>query len=122
MHLIDDIDLMFSHHRGQPRPVDQVADIFNMGLIRRIDLNDVGMRSLDRGFTVFAFIARRMIRIGTVHCSGKQSCHGGLACSSRSAEKIGMAHLVLRNRIADRPYDIFLADQFIKGLGPVFLI
>ena len=122
MNLVDDIDLMFSHHRGKTCPVNQVTDILDMGFIRRIDFNNVWMVSFDRRPAVFTFITWGMVRIRTVDRPRKQSCHGGFSGSAGTAEKIGMTYLVFGHRIADRPYDIFLTDQFVKRLGPVFLI
>ena len=44
MDFVDDVDFVFSLHRGITDLVDQVTDLFNAVVAGRVDFDDVGMR------------------------------------------------------------------------------
>ena len=43
----------------------------------------------------------------------------GLACAARAGEEIGLAHLIVLDRVLQRPDDRFLPDDLVEALRAV---
>ena len=58
--------------------------------------------------------------MNAVECFSQNARSGCLADSARSDEKIGVGQPILLDRVLERTRDVFLADEVVECLWPVF--
>ena len=92
MHLVDDVDLVFSLRRGIGYLVNDLTDIVHTVVGSRIDLNDIHAGSRRNGLTNTAFPTGAVLcGVFAVHCFRKNLRHRSFTGTSRSGEQIRMA-------------------------------
>ena len=92
MHLVDDVDLVFSLRGGIGYLVDDLTDIVHTVVGSRIDLDDIHAGSRCDCLTNTAFPTGAVLcGVFAVHCFRKNLRHRSFTGTSRSGEQIRMA-------------------------------
>ena len=92
MHLVDDVDLVFSLRRGIGYLVNDLTDIVHTVVGSRVDLDDIHAGSRRNGFTNTAFPTGAVLcGVFAIHCFRKNLRHRSFTGTSRSGEQIRMA-------------------------------
>ncbi len=119
VHLVDDVHLHATFHRGEVHLVAQVADVVDAPVGGGVHLDDVhGAASAD-GLAVWA----RAVRMGggfalpgvAVESHGQDLGGGSLARAARAGEEIGVAHPVLVDGVDERAGDVLLPDDVLEA-------
>jgi len=122
MHLIDNIDLVFSGLRGKPYLLHQRPDIVHGIVAGSIQLVDIQRDPVVKGYTGMALVTGLAIRryILTINGLGKYTGTSSFADSPGSAKEEGMRQLVVPDGIFKSGRDMRLANHRRKTLWPVF--
>ena len=121
MHLVDDVDLVFSLRRGIGYLVDDLTDIVHTVVGSRIDLDDIHAGSRRNRLTNTAFPTGAVLcGVFTVHCFRKNLCHRSLTGTSRSGEKIRMTDPVRPQLILQCGHDMILTFDIGKSIRAEF--
>ena len=119
---VDDEHLVAVPDRHDRQPGDDhLADVVDLGMRGRVDLEDVDVASLGDLDAGVAFAAR--LRRRTVHAvqRARQNARGGgLADAARSGEHERLGQTPARQRVAQRPRDRLLSDDIVELLRPPF--
>ena len=121
MHLIDDVDPILPRCRGDIDLIDEVSDVVDGVIGRRIELKDIVRPLLISSDTLAARITCLALRCAmlTVDGLGEYAGTRGLAHSSWTAEEVGMAELVLLDRIEERSGQRLLPHHVSEGRGAI---
>ena len=121
MHLIDDVDPILPRCRGDVDLVDEVSDVVDGVIGRRIELKDIVRPLLISSNTLAALITRLALRCAmlTVDGLGEDAGTRGLAHTSWTTEEVGMAELVLLDRIEERGGQRLLPHHVSEGGGAI---
>ena len=117
MHLVDDVDLVFSLRRGIGYLVDDLTDIVHTVVGSRIDLNDIHAGSRRNRLTNTAFPTGAVLcGVFAVHCFRKNLRHRSFTGTSRSGEQIRMADPVRPQLILQCGHDMILTFDIGKSI------
>ena len=120
MHLIDDIDLIFSLIGFESGFFDKVSDIFDAIIARTIDLDTVEHGSRVESDTVRACMTRiPILEICTVDSLGEDTGTRRLTGSARSMEEIGMIDSVRFQAISEDSCDVILSDDAVPVMRTI---
>ncbi len=120
--LVDDVDLVAAGHRGEERPLPQVAGVVHAAVAGRVDLDHVDAARPAPGQVPagLALAARHRDRpVLTVERAGQDPGRGGLAAAARAGEEVGVVDPVVGQRPLQRLGDVLLADDVGEGVRPV---
>ena len=116
MHLVNDIDPVFSLRRWVLNLLTDFTDIFYTIVGCRINLHHVHGTSGQNTPASLTLVARASIdRMFTVDSSRKNLCNRSLSGSSRSAEQIGVTDSLADNLIFQCLYNVILPVNIIKS-------
>ena len=122
--LVDDVDLRATARRRELHaPDDLLAHVLDARAARRVELVDVRMGSVGYFGAVFAGsigLGRRALLAQKRLC--KQARRRGFARAARTGEQVGVADLILLDRVLDRALDMLLAHHIFEDLGAVFSV
>ena len=76
----------------------------------------------DRDAGVAGLVRRRRRPLLAVERLGEDARERRLARPARAGEEVGLAHLVVLDRVAERADDRLLADDLVEVLRPVFAV
>ena len=125
MHFVDHVDLEAPEHRLVDRLVEQLRDLVDTAVGRRVELDIVDEAS---GIDVAAGRAHaaRMrgdvalpVRAGAVERFGQNARDRRLADAARSGEQVGVVQALVRERIDQRLHDVLLPDERLEIGRPV---
>ena len=117
MHLVDDVDLVFSLRRRIGYLVDDLTDIVHTVVGSRIDLNNIHAGSRRNRLTNTAFPTGAVLcGVFAVHCFRKNLRHRSLTGTSRSGEQIRMADPVRPQLILQCGHDMILTFDIGKSI------
>ena len=117
MHLVDDVDLVFSLRRGIGYLVDDLTDIVHTVVGSRIDLDDIHAGSRRNRLTNTAFPTGAVLcGVFAVHCFRKNLRHRSFTGTSRSGEQIRMADPVRPQLILQCGHDMILTLDIGKSI------
>ena len=117
MHLVDDVDLVFSLRRRIGYLVDDLTDIVHTVVGSRIDLDDIHAGSRRNRLTNTAFPTGAVLcGVFAVHCFRKNLRHRSLTGTSRSGEQIRMADPVRPQLILQCGHDMILTFDIGKSI------
>ena len=118
--LVEDVDLRAARDRCERDLVAQLADVVD-GVVRRgVHLDHVERRGALNRHTRLADPARLDRRpVHAVHAGGEDLRHRRLAGPARAHEQVGVMHLSLLDRVAQRADDMLLPDDVREGAGTV---
>ena len=121
MHLVDDIDGVFTYLRRDTNLVDEVSDVIYRVIRSRIEFVDIKRPLFIEGLARLAFIAciETILGIRAVDGLREDTCAGGLTYSSRSAEQVRMRQAVLTDGVLQGLRERLLTHHGLKGLWPV---
>ena len=121
MHLIDDVDPILPRCRGDIDLIDEVSDVVDGVIGRRIELKDIVRPLLVGGDALAALIARLALRGAVLAVDGLSKYAGtrGLAHTSGTTEEVGMAELILLDRIEERGGQRLLPHHVSEGGGAI---
>src|SRR6185369_14212079 len=121
VHFVDQVDLVTAAGRRVLHVLEQLARVVDLGTRGSVDLDEIDEAAL------VDLLAGRAYAAGcggdpglAVEALGENARDGGLAHAARTGEQEGVVHPPLRERIAQRHADVFLADQFSERSGPPF--
>ena len=118
--LVDDVDLVAALRGLQHRPLADLAHLVDAPLRRRVHLHDVERRSVgDRACDAGRRVEVRGRAALRVQRLGEDARHRRLARPTRAGEEIRLAHLVVLDRVPQRPHDGLLADDLREVERPV---
>ncbi len=122
MHLVDYIDAVFSHLRGNSHLVHQVLDVLNTVVGGGIKLVDAVGTAFSEGFAGLALAARLHIRgrVGAVYHLREDAGRGGFAHSARAAEEVGVRKLSPQNGVFEGAGYVVLADERAEIVRAIF--
>ena len=124
VNLVDDIDLIAPARRSELDATDDLlAHVLHTRTRRGVQLVDVRMFAVRNHHAVIA----RAVRLGGRAAFAQQgfrqqTSRGGLAGAARTREQVGVAHLVLFDRVFDRALYMLLTDNVFEDLRPVFTV
>ena len=124
VHLVDDVDLGARGNRLVARGFDDLADVVDGGVRRRIHLDHVDMAALDDRLamrTEHGHVDRRAVdglRL-VVQRACENAGRGRLAHASDAGENIGLVNAVRRKRIGKRAHHRFLTDEIGEALRAI---
>jgi hypothetical protein len=114
MHLIDDIDFVFSLIWFESSLLDEISDIVDSGIGCCIYLDDIEHGSVIECETVCTFMTGIPIsEIDTIHPLGKDTRTRRLTRSTRTMKEVCMSHAVVCECIAEDSLDAILSDDRI---------
>src|SRR5439155_8903193 len=119
---VEDIDLEAALDRLQDHALADLADVVDAPLRGGVHLDDVercAVRDCNAGVAGLVRVRRGAGGDGAVQRLRQDSRHRGLPGASRTREEIGLANLVVLDRVAKRPDDRLLADHLVEPLRPV---
>ena len=117
MHLVDDVDLVFSLRRGIGYLVNDLTDIVHTVVGSRIDLDDIHAGSRRNRLTNTAFPTGAVLcGVFAVHCFRKNLRHRSFTGTSRSGEQIRMADPVRPQLILQCGHDMILTLDIGKSI------
>lgn len=124
MHLIDDIDLIFSLCWSEFGVFDDLSYIFDTSIARCIYLYDIDHSLIGKSETVLTFFTRIPIGedIRTVDRLCKNSGECCLTCSVKSEKDIAMVDRLVFARIHEYFFHKALPHDIVKCMRSVFLI
>ncbi len=118
---VDDKDLVLSDHRRVLRLFQEIADVIDARVGRRIDFDHVHRMPARNVLATFALAAgNQRISARTVQRLRKDSRRCRLADATRSRKQERMMQPPAGNRIFDRLRDMLLADQIVEGFRTPF--
>ena len=122
VHLVNDIDLVFSHLWRYAHLISQRTDIIHRVIGSRIQFVDIIGALLVKSLARLTLIARFVLagRVQTVDCFCEDAGAGCLAYPSRATEEIGMCQLVADNRILKSGRKRMLSNNRTKSGRSVF--
>jgi hypothetical protein len=125
VHFVDHVDLEAPDDRLVDRLIEQLRDLVDAAVRRRIELDVVDVAP---GVDVAAGVARAAGRgrdaaaavgPGAVQALGEDARHRRLADAARAGEEIGMVQPLRFERVGKRLHDVLLADQLVEAARPV---
>ena len=121
MHLIDDVYPILPCRRGDVDLIDEVADVVDGVVGGRVELKDIVRPLLIGSDALAALIARLSLRraVLAVDGLGKDAGARGLAHTPWTAEEVGVAELILLDRIEERGGQRLLPHHVSEGGGAV---
>ena len=123
MHLVDDIHALAHVGGGEHRLVAQGAHIVHAVVGRGVELDHVEDRPVVDAAAGGALIARIAVdRMLAVDCLGQNLGAGGLAGAARADEQVGMGQPSRLDLLFQRLGNMFLTDDVVKRLWPVFAV
>ncbi len=121
MHLVDDVDLVFSLCRGVGYLVDDLSDIVHTVVGSRIDLDDIHAGSRRDCFTNTALPTGSVLcGVFAIHCFRKNLRHGSLTGTSRSGKQIRVTDPVRPQLILQCGHDVVLTFDIRKSIRAEF--
>ena len=121
MHLVDDVDLVFSLRWGIGYLVDDLTDIVHTVVGSSIDLDDIHAGSRRNRLTNTAFPTGAVLcGVFAVHCFRKNFRHRSFTGTSRSGEQIRMADPVRPQLILQCRHDMILTLDIGKSVRAEF--
>ena len=122
MDFVDDVDLFLSFDRGVTDAVDEVSDLVDAIIARRVDFDDVWVGVRIDCLAVGALVALMTDALLAVQSLGEKAGHGGFSGSARAAEKIGVRYLAAIDGVSDCPNDGLLSSDLFESRGSVFVV
>ena len=120
MRLVEDVDLRAALDRLQHDAVADVADVVDAALRGGVHLDHVERGAVrDRHAGVAGVVGLRGGAVRAVDSLGEDAGQRGLAGAARAGEQIGLAHLVLLDRVGEGAHDRLLPDDFSERLWAV---
>ena len=130
VNFVDDEHLVTGHHRLVAGALDDLANIVDAGVGRRVHLDHVDVARLDDRRTVNAQCVhvdgRPRDRGGAivrgklvVEGAGENARRGRLADAANAGENVGLVYAINLERVAQRPDHRILADKIVKGRGTI---
>ena len=121
--LVEDVDLVAALDRLQHDALADLADVVDPALRGRVHLDHVERGAVgDRAACVAGLVRRRCRPVLAVQRLGEDARQRGLAGSARAREEVGLADLLVRDRVLQRPGDRFLADDLVEVLRAVLAV
>ena len=121
--LVEDVDLVAALDRLQHDALADLADVVDPALRGRVHLDHVERGAVgDRAARVAGLVRRRRRPVLAVQRLGEDARERGLAGSARAGEEVGLADLLVRDRVLQRPGDRFLADDLVEVLRAVLAV
>ena len=120
--LVEDVDLVATLDRLEDDALADLADVVDAALRGSVHLDDVERRAVrdreaDRACLVG--LGRRAGRPGAVERLREDPRHRRLAGATRPGEEVRLAHLVVLDRVLQRPDDRLLPDDLVEPLRAV---
>ena len=120
--LVEDVDLVAALDRLEDDALPDLADVVDAALRGGVHLDDVERgavrdREADRARLVGD--RRRAGRPGAVERLREDARHRRLAGAARPGEEVRLAHLVVLDRVLQRPDDRLLSDDLVEPLRAV---
>ncbi len=125
VNFVDDVDFVARADRGITHCVDDLANVLDAGVRRRIHLDHVDVPALGDRAARFADVAggdRRTalpVRPDAVQGLGDEPRGRGLADPANPGEQEGMGNAPALDGVGERRHHRILADQLGEGLRPV---
>ena len=118
--LVEDVDLEAALDRLEDDVLADLADVVDPALARCVHLDHVERRpARDRDARVAGLVGRRRRALLAVERLGEDACERGLPGAARAREEVGLAHLIVLDRVAEGPDYGLLADDLVEVLRPV---
>ena len=118
--LVEDVDLEAALDRLEDDVLADLADVVDPALARGVHLDHVERRAArDRDARVAGLVRRRRRALLAVERLREDARERGLPGAARAGEQVGLAHLVVLDRVAEGPDDGLLADDLVEVLRPV---
>ena len=118
--LVEDVDLEAALDRLEDDVLADLADVVDPALARGVHLDHVERRAAcDRDARVAGLVRGRRRALLAVERLGEDACERGLPGAARAGEEVGLAHLVVLDRVAEGPDYGLLADDLVEVLRPV---
>ena len=123
MRLVDDVHLVLTQRRRETHLLPQVAHLVDAAVRRRIDLDEVEETALADGDAALAFVTGlAVLRLRAVDGLRDESRDRRLADAARPREQVCVRDLSRGDGVAERPRDVFLANDRGECLGAVAAI
>ncbi len=118
--LVEDVHLEAALDRLEDDVLADLADVVDPALARSVHLDDVERRPGGDGDARVAGLVRRRRRpLLAVERLGEDAGERRLPGPARAREEVGLPHLVVRDRVAERAHDRLLPDHLVEVLRPV---
>ena len=120
--LVEDVHLVATLDGLQNDALADLADVVDAALRGRVHLDDVERRPVRDRHAGMARLVRtrgRAIGADTVECLREDAGHRRLSGAARAREQICLPHLVVIDRVLERPDDRLLPDHLVEALGAV---
>ena len=112
VHLVDDVDLEASHHRHVLRAVEEIAHLVDLGVGRRVHLEQVDEAAGIDFHARRAFVAGLRRHAGlAVQALGEDARKRGLADAARARKQIGVVQALMLEPMAQRAHDVLLSHK-----------
>ncbi len=121
VHFVDQVDLVAAARRRVLHVVQQVARVVDLGLRRRVDLDQVDEAAfvdLDAGAALAAGL--RGDALLAVERLGEDARDRRLADAARAREQVRVMQPARLQRVDQRLQHVLLPDRVGEGLGPPF--
>jgi hypothetical protein len=126
LRFVDDVELDVQLRRRVLDPFAQVANVVDAAIAGGVDFDDVGRRAARDGQAVDAGVAGATVWVGVeaIDRLGEEAGGRRLAGAPWAAKEIGVGDTIESDRVAQRPYDVFLPNQIVvvERLRPIFAI
>ena len=122
MDFVDDIRFETPANRGIAHLLDEIANLVDAIVARRVDLDDVRVRTARQLETIRAVAALMADALFAIEGFREKACHGSFSGSSRAAKKVGVRDFVVHNCVSEGADDRLLAGDFLKCLRSIFVI
>jgi len=122
---VEDVDLPArAGTEPERRALDDVADVVDAAVRRRVELEQIEEPSRGDGDTVLAFTARLAVvaEVQTVQRLGEDPRRRRLPGAARPRQEVGVTDAAVAYGIAHRPRDVLLTDELGKALRPVLAV
>ena len=120
--LVEDVDLEAALDGLEHDTLPDLADVVDAALRGGVHLDDVERGAVrDRETDGTGLVRRRRGpgRAGAVQRLREDARHRRLAGSARAGEEVGLPHLVVLDRVLQRPDDRLLPDDLVESLRAV---
>jgi len=111
VHLVDHVDLEAPHHRLVDGLIEQLADLVDTAVRRRIELDGVDVAAGAAHATWRGGDAAQAVGADAVQALGQDARDGGLADAAGAGEQVGVVQTLLRQGIAQGLHDVRLPHQ-----------
>ena len=123
MNFVNNINFVFTSNRWIFYFFSKFSNFINPIITCGINFQNIYVCAICYAFTNFTFVTRiSIVRMWTINRFCKNFGYTSFARSPSSRKQISMPNLVILNLISKRCNDMFLSNNFIKILRPIFSI